>query len=165
MNQYDFLPSRHTLCAWPLYRPTTSSVLLIVCVLAVSGGSLCRPAAAQTLPPRSLNEAAITSQTLAPLPSQSSASTGAVAPAPRPEWMLFAGDQVGQQLKQWGQESGWRVIWQSRQDWVVPNDTTFHGSFTDAASQVLQVLASEGAPIHGIFYQGNQTLVVTGETP
>lgn len=30
------------------------------------------------------------------------------------------------------------------------------------ARQVLEDLAAEGASIHGVFYQGNYTLIVTG---
>lgn len=77
-------------------------------------------------------------------------------------WMLVSGELVGQQLARWGQMAGWQVIWSYKQDWVVPSAAIYQGDFTSAATQVLEDLASEGSPVHGIFYQGNHTLVITG---
>lgn len=77
-------------------------------------------------------------------------------------WRLMSGMLVGQQLASWGQAAGWRVIWNYNQDWLVPSAAVFQGDFTSAASQVLDYLAAEGAPVHGVFYQGNHTLVITG---
>lgn len=77
-------------------------------------------------------------------------------------WTLVAGELVGQQLARWGQSVGWHVVWNYNQDWTVPSSVTFQGDFSAAASQVLEDLASEGALIHGVFYQGNHTLVITG---
>lgn len=77
-------------------------------------------------------------------------------------WTLVAGELVGQQLASWGQSVGWHVVWNYNEDWTVPSSVTFQGNFSAAASQVLDDLASEGALIHGVFYQGNHTLVITG---
>lgn len=84
------------------------------------------------------------------------------APPPMQVWILSAGGLVGKQISEWGEKAGWHVIWNYKQDWATPTSASFQGSFKSAATRVLQTLADEGAPIHGIFYQGNQTLVVTG---
>ena len=78
------------------------------------------------------------------------------------DWVLSAGGLIGDQLVSWGQSAGWNVIWSSKQDWTVPSSAVFHGDFASAASQVLEDLSAEGASLHGVFYQGNHTLVITG---
>lgn len=186
MNQYDSPHRGCALCVWP-YRK-------LMTYLVLGAGLVCPPAAAATFTLPSLNEASFASPSLTGAPcltrpdkphrylfgllgdwhhnrhdpdchKQTHRLVPVLPPPPQPEWLLVAGRPVGQQLTQWGQEAGWRVLWRSSQDWLVPNDAVFYGSFTDASSQVLQDLATEGAPIHGIFYQGNQTLVITGDTP
>lgn len=77
-------------------------------------------------------------------------------------WRLFAGDLIGQQIINWGKSVGWHVIWLCDQDWVVPSAVNFQGEFIPVTEQVLEDLAAEGASIHGIFYNGNHTLVITG---
>lgn len=84
------------------------------------------------------------------------------APPPAQVWVLPAGSLVGKQLSEWGEKAGWHVIWNYKQDWTIPTSASFEGSFKSAATKVLQTLSAEGAPIHGTFYQGNQTLVVAG---
>lgn len=77
-------------------------------------------------------------------------------------WTLISGELVGKQLAQWGQMAGWRVIWSYKQDWIVPSAAVFQGDFASAVTQVLEDMAVEGAPVHGVFYQGNHTLVIMG---
>lgn len=84
---------------------------------------------------------------------------------PEPSWTLTAGSLVGKQIIGWGNNSGWHVMWDYKQDWVVPTSVQFYGDFKAAATQALEDLAAQGAPIHGVFYQGNHTLVITGNTP
>lgn len=83
-------------------------------------------------------------------------------PPPLPTWSLPAGQLVGRQISAWGQSAGWHVIWNVGQDWPVPRASNFQGTFSGAASQVIEDLAAQGAPIHATFYRGNHTLVVTG---
>jgi hypothetical protein len=82
-------------------------------------------------------------------------------PPPEPVWYLNANDLIGTDLKNWGQQAGWTVIWQAKQDWPVPTSTHFQGDFKTVASQVLNDLAAQGADIRGKFFAGNQTLVIT----
>lgn len=93
-----------------------------------------------------------------------------VAPRPVPapvvsDWTLASNSLIGKQLVAWGNQAGWHVVWNARQDWVVANSTKFSGDFQKAASQVLEFMAAQGAPIHGTFYTGNHTLVVTDNSP
>lgn len=98
------------------------------------------------------------------LQSLSGANQNAAAPAiPSPSWTLSAGGLVGKQIAGWGDASGWHVIWNCKRDWVVSSTTKFQGDFKAAASQVLEDISNEGAQIHGVFYQGNHTLVITDD--
>lgn len=83
-------------------------------------------------------------------------------PPPAPSWTLKAGETVGHGLQMWGDRAGWKVVWNLTKDWSVPAPSTFHGDFRSVATEVLQALASNGALIRGQFYEGNNTLVVTG---
>lgn len=79
-----------------------------------------------------------------------------------PVWTLFSGGLVGQQIINWGKSAGWHVIWLCGEDWIVPSSVAFHGAFVPVTEQILEDLAAEGASIHGVFYNGNHTLVITG---
>lgn len=91
-----------------------------------------------------------------------SSSPPAPPPSPAPAWTLKAGETVGHGLQLWGDRAGWKVVWNLTKDWSVPAQSTFHGDFRSVATEVLQTLASNGALIRGQFYEGNNTLVVTG---
>lgn len=102
-------------------------------------------------------------ETPMPPPPVQAASLAPIAPrAPVvPTWTLSSGELIGKQLVGWGNRAGWHVVWNAGQDWVVASSTHFTGDFKKAASQVLEFMAAQGAPIHGVFYTGNHTLVVT----
>lgn len=89
------------------------------------------------------------------------AAEGLTPPA-QTGWALVAGGLIGRQIINWGKAAGWQVIWRVQQDWAVPGSVEFYGDFTTATTQVIEDLASEGASIHAVFYQGNRTLVITG---
>ena len=89
------------------------------------------------------------------------ATPPAPPPPPEPIWYLNANSLVGADLKSWGEQAGWTVIWQATQDWPVPTSTHFQGNFQTVAAQVLNDLAGQGANIRGKFYTGNQTLVIS----
>jgi hypothetical protein len=82
--------------------------------------------------------------------------------APKPAWTLAAGHTVGKELQAWGEKAGWKVVWNMPKDWVVPSSTVFRGDFKAVASGVIKNLADNGAIIHAQFFDGNNTLVVSG---
>lgn len=115
-----------------------------------------------TLLPRALSAPVAPAQTVKVTTEADACTSSATAPPPPVGWTLYAGQLVGPQIVNWGRSAGWRVVWRSHQDWVVPSSAEFYGDFTAASSQVLEDLSAEGASIHGEFYQGNHTLVITG---
>lgn len=125
--------------------------------------SLMGPLAPATTAPRQQGGAVmVPSLPLPPTATPAVAPPLPPTPPPAPTWTLSAGRLVGRQMSSWGQSAGWHVIWNAGQDWPVPRGSMFRGSFSSAASQVIEDLAAQGAPIHATFYRGNHTLVVTG---
>lgn len=100
-----------------------------------------------------------------------SATTAAAAPGVEVKpidverWRLNTGHLVRQDLTDWGNRSGWKVLWHLSRDWTIPADTEFDGDFKEAASAVIRTLAENGMVIRGQFYDGNRTLVVSGAGP
>lgn len=79
-----------------------------------------------------------------------------------PVWTLAAGRTVGQELQAWGDKAGWKVIWSMPKDWSVPASTSFSGDFPTVAADVIKTLAANGALVRAQFFEGNNTMVVTG---
>ena len=100
----------------------------------------------------------------APLAVPLAATTNPLAtPLPIEQiWTLKAGVTIGQNLNTWSSSTNWRVIWSLPKDWVVPNETTFTGSFADAAEKVIKTLSNNGVLVHIGIYEGNRTVVISG---
>lgn len=73
---------------------------------------------------------------------------------------LQAGQSLQAQLQRWARDAGWTVVWTSPDDWIVPGAGPSGGAFADAAREVIEALAQDGADIRGDLYLGNHTLVV-----
>jgi len=58
-----------------------------------------------------------------------------------PLWYVHRGQSLSQTVAAWGRRAGHTVIWQSRHDWPILIDGTFHGSFDDALAWVLSGIA------------------------
>lgn len=107
----------------------------------------------------------ISSNDAKPIVPTTVATPAAVSPPiikPLPRWTLTAGHVIGQELKNWGVQSGWNVIWNLPRDLIVPSTTEFIGEFPTAAAEVIKTLAANGALITAKFYEGNKTMVVNG---
>ncbi|CAN7312238.1 toxin co-regulated pilus biosynthesis Q family protein [Caballeronia sp. LjRoot34] len=86
---------------------------------------------------------------------------GTAAPAAAESgFALQAGQSLQAQLQSWAMGAGWTVVWTSPDDWVVPGGQRYEGPFPDAARQVIEALALDGADIRADLYMGNRTLVV-----
>ena len=113
----------------------------------------------------SASKAAAAQQTVAPRrPMVPAAAPAAVRSIPVfkpiPLWTLKANQAISVGLDAWAHASGWKVVWNVPQDWLVPNTVQFQGDFRAAATQVIQALAANGADIRADVYTANKTLVV-----
>lgn len=82
--------------------------------------------------------------------------------APAQACVLTAGQLVGDELQKCGLQTGWKLIWNLKRDFTVPQTTTYPGDFPTAAGDAVKTLASNGALIRASIYEGNKTVVVTG---
>ena len=107
------------------------------------------------------------------MPEQNNGSQASVTSAPTKDdapkeatapttWTLREGHMIGRELKEWAESAGWHVEWALKKDWSTPTKTTFNGDFKAAASEVIKTLASNGVIIRVQFFDGNQTMMVTG---
>ena len=77
------------------------------------------------------------------------------------DWEAPRGETLRSLLTQWGEVSGWTVIWKLDKDYKLEAGVVFRGTFTEVASAIIRTFArAVPAPI-GTFYKGNRVLVVS----
>ena len=77
------------------------------------------------------------------------------------DWEASKGETLRSLLMQWGEVSGWTVVWKLDKDYRLEAGVVFRGTFTEVASAIIRTFArAVPAPI-GTFYKGNRVLVVS----
>ena len=77
------------------------------------------------------------------------------------DWEANNGDSLRSLLIEWGQKSGWTVVWKLDRDYILEAGVVFRGNFTKVASAIIRTFArAVPAPI-GTFYKGNRVLVIS----
>lgn len=76
------------------------------------------------------------------------------------DWEAINGESLRNLLVEWGQKSGWTVVWKMDRDYILEAGVVFRGTFTEVASAIIRTFArATPAPI-GTFYKGNRVLVI-----
>ena len=76
------------------------------------------------------------------------------------DWDAPAGETLRTLLMQWGEQSGWTVVWKLDRDYNLEAGVVFRGKFTEVAAAFIRSFArATPAPI-GTFYKGNRVLVI-----
>ena len=76
-------------------------------------------------------------------------------------WEADSGNTLRRLLKDWGEKSGWTVIWQLDRDYRLEAGVIFQGTITEVSGALIRSFArATPAPI-GTFYQGNRVLVIS----
>lgn len=73
---------------------------------------------------------------------------------------LVAGESLETQMQNWARRARWTLNWQMQDDWVVPGNSSYGSDFEQAAIQVVEQAAKNGADIRWDSYEGNHTFVV-----
>lgn len=77
------------------------------------------------------------------------------------DWAADPGTTLKGLLTEWGEKSGWTVVWKLDRDYHLEAGVIFRGIFTDVSSALIRSFArATPAPI-GTFYQGNRVLVIS----
>jgi hypothetical protein len=77
------------------------------------------------------------------------------------EMIVHRGQRLSEALADFAKQQGWTVLWYC-QDWAAPGQTIFHGDFMTVSQEFIKSISADGADIHGKWWLGNKTLVVTG---
>jgi hypothetical protein len=90
-------------------------------------------------------------------------------PAPEPLWELKPGS-LKNQLKAWAvqatdlePQTEWQIVWAAPTDFQLHAKAEIQGEFTEAVSQVIQSIHTNGAPLRAYIYKGNGVVLVKGE--
>ena len=76
------------------------------------------------------------------------------------DWEAARGETLRSLLMQWGEVSGWTVVWKLDRDYILEAGVVFRGTFTEVVSAIIRTFARAiPAPI-GTFYKGNRVLVI-----
>lgn len=79
------------------------------------------------------------------------------------DWEAKTGDTMRTLLRQWGEASGWTVVWKIDRDYHLEAGVVFRGKFTEVAAAFIRSFArATPAPI-GTFYKGNRVLVISAQ--
>ena len=77
------------------------------------------------------------------------------------EWDAKAGSTLRNLLMDWGNKSGWTVVWKLDRDYHLEAGVVFKGTFVDVSGALIRSFArATPAPI-GTFHQGNRVLVIS----
>lgn len=77
------------------------------------------------------------------------------------DWVAPEGTTLRTLLSQWGDESGWRVVWNMERDYTLEAGAVFRGRFVDVSAALLRSFARATPAPKGVFYKGNKVLVVS----
>jgi len=71
------------------------------------------------------------------------------------------GDDLRRVLVEWGDKTGWKVIWKSEFSYPIVASASFGGGFVEAATALVNAMDDVRPIITVDFYKGNQVVVVT----
>lgn len=79
---------------------------------------------------------------------------------PIPVWTIETNQPISTALEAWAKSVGWKVVWQSPKDWLMPNTLRVKGDFLTAANQVIEDLSANGADVRADPHLANKVFVV-----
>ena len=77
------------------------------------------------------------------------------------DWVAAEGTTLRTLLTEWGDQSGWRVVWNMDRDYTLEAGAVFRGRFLDVSAALLRSFARATPAPKGVFYKGNKVLVVS----
>lgn len=85
---------------------------------------------------------------------------GSTVDDPVEDWLAEEGKTLKQVISEWGDKSGWRVVWNTNRNYKITAGAMFRGRFADVSSALVRAFArARPAPI-ATFYKGNRVLVI-----
>jgi len=126
---------------------------------AFAGMALASSISAQTI--RTTNEAYAERRILQMAPPPPGTAISAVAAAPvapvQASIQLEKGVRVDQQLRAYGEKSGWMLVWEGP-EYVLDQSIVVQGTFEESISAFLSGANEAGARLRAVSYRGNKTV-------
>jgi hypothetical protein len=76
------------------------------------------------------------------------------------EWDVREGELLSQLMRRWGAESGWTVVFQSTDDFIIEANVTIRGTFPEAAGEVMKSFSNSEPPLDADFKTGNRVIII-----
>lgn len=75
-------------------------------------------------------------------------------------WRAGSGQSLRAVLQDWALQAGWTLVWRSDREYPLEASAQFSGTFTKAASELLEGFSGAAPAPLGHFFKGNQVLLV-----
>jgi hypothetical protein len=75
-------------------------------------------------------------------------------------WVATAGRSLRSVLQEWGEHSGWTIVWQSSFDYPIDASASYAGDFQTAAKALVIGFADAVPPPVAHVYRANQVLLI-----
>jgi len=85
-----------------------------------------------------------------------------IEPEKLPVWEIGEGS-LKDQLSDWADIAEWQLVWAAKTDYRISAEAQIEGSFTGAATKVINSMRENGAALRAYIYKGNNVLLVKGE--
>lgn len=79
------------------------------------------------------------------------------------QYVVAAGYMLRTTLSNWGEGSGWKVVWDSEYDYAITTDATFSGDFIEASKQLITAMKDARPTITADFFKANKTVVISNK--
>jgi hypothetical protein len=78
------------------------------------------------------------------------------------DWRLEEGS-LKEQLSEWAEKAGYKVIWNAQHDFRISASANFHGTFTEAVKNTIKALYQNGARIEADIYKANKVIYISSD--
>lgn len=76
------------------------------------------------------------------------------------KFILVPGTMLSENLKMWGEHTGWDVKWRSGIDYKVTNEVSFNGNLKRVIENSLKLYSEGEKPLKAEFYDGNKVVEI-----
>lgn len=90
----------------------------------------------------------------------SSVYNSSVTEETQAKFILVPGTMLSENLKMWGEYTGWDVKWRSGVDYKVTNEVSFNGNLKRVIENSLKLYSEGEQPLKAEFYDGNKVVEI-----
>lgn len=76
------------------------------------------------------------------------------------KFILKSQSMLSDNIKMWGEYTGWDVKWNSHVDYMISNDVVFEGNLRQSIEKALKLYSDSEKPLKAEFYDGNKVVEI-----